>query len=100
MTAADPLDRSEPRQLLAQPEAREMPAIPAAWRERAIRGSYRFAPACRLFGDARHPTLLLSPGHRPRRHQAPENRPNRLRFTCQTRCDVCSAPNTRKTQSA
>ena len=100
MTAADPLDRREPRQLLAQPEAREMPAIPAAWRERALRGSHRFALTCRIFGDARHLRRLPCTGQRPRCHRAPENRPDRVQFTDQTRGDVCTAPSTRKTQSA
>ena len=114
MTAADPLDRREPRQLLAQPEAREMPAIPAAWRERALRGSHRFAPVCRSHGDTTRFAFVPLLRRLPSVLRCLLRRPNRLRFTYQTseartcrrffrmveRCDVCSAPNTRKTQSA
>jgi len=73
--------------------------LPAAWRERAIRGSRRFASACRFFGDA--PRFAFVPLLR-RLPSAPRcllRRPNRLRFTCQTRGNICSAPSTRKAQS-
>ena len=58
--------------------------LSAAWRERALRGSRRFAPACPFFGDATFPPPP-DPHRRPfTGHRPLEIRPNRLRFTCQT----------------
>ena len=72
----------------------------AAWRERALRGSHRFAPACRIFGDARlrPPVAPLLPLPSARRRLS--CRPNRPRFIHQTRRAAARSAITRKIQSA
>ena len=84
MTAADSLNRREPRQLLAQPEAREMPAFSNLPFPRVER-SHRFASARPIIGYER-PTMVLRSSRYPssalRRLFC---RPNRWQFSCPTR---------------
>lgn len=93
---------------VARPRAAMRPGWNAEWRvhhsaagcERALRGSHRFVPACRIIGDARSFRVFRS--FRPLSSVLcrPRHRPNRARIGLETRRDVVRSPSTRKTQSA